>query len=694
MKAITGMLALALLLVPATMAQEDETKLDGSVELLYRSVNQNGSTQKYNEDFDGLSSGGRLGSVSLNWVDRDSKWLDHARLDAYGLGGDPYERIQGRLGSQDRYELRIDYSKQDYIYDLFEVVPNEDGSRWDSRRRRTDIGLTLHVTKKLDVLLDYQDGDRSGSSLFMKDIQRNLFRLETPLDSRMRRYSVGVRFQVAQVDFVVRQTHRDYDHNFNNRTEGDLGLEGGSALFDYDWQQRDRGKSDWTEIKVSSPIGRRASVALTIYGTLLGEDELTSDVTVQQTGLDFGGNEFGGTCQISGAPCATDATCDALNAGDVCVTDTGVSRADLEGDVLVIDADASVMLARPLTLHLRYRSLERDYSGTALRDLNGDGFPEDVTGDGNDLTQTRYDYSIDTASAVLEYRPNRKVAVRAGYKALERELVRSGFGPPASGPGETDAFRDTDFKSDDDRTVTFGLVLNPTKWFRFNADYEDGDVKQPFTAPSLYQSEHLRARATFVPRPDMRIAASWLSYDNTNDALDFRQIDAGTPPQLWNSASEGDSWSLMFSHKANEKWDYDLRYAEQDVETATEIVVDTAGFGAVEDAFSIYANKNEQFRGRVQYRWGGAWRAYVQYWFTRSDGDNDVLGQTVNSFLPIDQEFDNAELGVFYTFDSGVYVGATVWDFDYQDRGEDGTPLESALDYDGQIYTLRGGLTF
>jgi len=192
----------------------------------------------------------------------------------------------------------------------------------------------------------------------------------------------------------------------------------------------------------------------------------------------------------------------------------------------------------------------------------------------------------------------------------------------------------------------------------------------------------------------MRIVASWLSFDNDNDALDFRRLNALTPPQRFNSSADSDSWSLSFSHQPGEHWDYDLRYAAQDVETSTAAVVDGNGFAAVENALSIFDNENRQFRGRVQYRWGGAWRAYLQYWATQSDGDDDLLAQTFNGLLPIDQEFENAELGLFYTFPSGVWLGATLWDFDYSDEGADGTPLAGALDYDGQIFTLRGGMSF
>ena len=51
---------------------------------------------------------------------------------------------------------------------------------------------------------------------------------------------------------------------------------------------------------------------------------------------------FGGRCSISGTPCNTDATCDAIDPGDTCVPIGGTSRADIEGDYLLYDADLVV----------------------------------------------------------------------------------------------------------------------------------------------------------------------------------------------------------------------------------------------------------------------------------------------------------------------------------------------------------------
>jgi len=52
---------------------------NGQVEVLYRTVNQDGNEDRYNEDFDGLDTGLRLGSLTTEWHAIDSGLLDRAQ---------------------------------------------------------------------------------------------------------------------------------------------------------------------------------------------------------------------------------------------------------------------------------------------------------------------------------------------------------------------------------------------------------------------------------------------------------------------------------------------------------------------------------------------------------------------------------------------------------------------------------------
>ena len=57
-------LALCVLAFPA-FAAEDDRDLQGTVEVTFRNVSRDGSTARYDEDFDGLDSGMRLSRLDL-----------------------------------------------------------------------------------------------------------------------------------------------------------------------------------------------------------------------------------------------------------------------------------------------------------------------------------------------------------------------------------------------------------------------------------------------------------------------------------------------------------------------------------------------------------------------------------------------------------------------------------------------------
>jgi hypothetical protein len=674
MRTKLGSASLLLLLLLAwsapSAADDKDSELEGVVELLYRSVNVNGSQRKYDEDFNGLGSGARLGNLSLNWLSESSNLIDYARLDANGLGGEPYERAWLRVGRKNAYELSINSTKQAYIYNLFELTRDLDGHTWNSERRRTDVNLKIRATDKVDVLFRFEDGSRSGSSLFMKNVERQLFRMDTPLDQNFKRYTVGGDFELGNVDIVLRQSFRRYENRFNNFTANDLGLDDETltSLNRYEWVQNDRGSTDWTTLKVHAPFGDRADLTVGLAGTFVGKEEVTSRVE-----LDADGTSWSGTCSVSGLTCESNADCEPVSnsPGDLCVADPftvtdGISNADLEGDVTLVNAELRIKLVALLDLILQYHSLERNLRGSAEHDLDGDGVPVN--------SDTRLEYETSTATAMLDYRPIRQFRVRAGYRSIDRKLNRNGF---------TGA-RNVDFVSTGDGTAIVGLTTRPVSWFRFNLDYEAGDVSQPFTAVAAQEREHGRARVSFLPRKEIKLDISYIDFENRNLASDFR------PRSLdWDTLIKGTTWSGSFWHQPSGGVDYMLNYAQQEIDNSVFVVFDQDGFGAVEPGDSLFANDNTQYSGQVNFRWARRWAGHVRLWYAESDGNNVLVGEIsgVVDDQIIMQEFRNAEVGLIYTFESGIFLGASARSFDYDDYND-------LLDYDGEIFTLRLGTNF
>ncbi len=656
-----------LLFAGATQAEDESGDLRGSAEILYRNVSKDGSLGKYNEDFDGLDSGFRVGNVTLDWTDLDTGLADHARLSLIGLGGDPYEAGSLRIGRQDVYDLKFGYRKQDYLYSLFELVDDEDGHAWDTSRAQTDVSVTLYPHEKVDLVFGFQEVSRRGNSLFMKDIERDLFRLETPLDQISKRYTAGANLRFGSVDVVFRQTLRNDDYRFENSIEGSLGLDPTdlATLEAYDWMQRDTTSSDMTSLKLHAPLGNRVDLTVTAFGSFLGGQDLKSRVTV-----DASGTSYEGTCSVTTTTsCEEDADCPA---GEVCIANPyavngGFSETDVEMDTTVVDVDLTVKITDPLRVILQYRTTQRDAEGESFRDLARDPNAGPVT------VETTLDYDVDTIAGILEYQPISSLRLRGGYRTTDRALERDGF-------DGTLGLRDEEFDSDGDETWVVGVAWRATDWLRIFADYEDGDREMPFTAVSLVETERARFRAAITPQPAMRVDLSYTDFENRNPVFDSR--------------SEGTSWALSFYHRANERLDYLFRYSEQDVETATPIIFDISSFnftfpGDTEPGASFFDTDHTQGLAQVNWSWSEPWRAYLRYVMAESDGSDLFTGDAsgvINDEV-IDQEYMDVEAGLFYTFPGGLFVGGSFRVFDYDDEND-------LLDYDGEMLEFRSGLTF
>jgi len=663
------------------LADDHDKKLSGSVELLYRNVDVNGNDNKYDEDFDGAGSGVRLGSFSANWFDEDNGRFDYARLDLFGLGGDPYQRSSLEVGSRDKWDLAVSHWQQDYLYDLFDFVSDEDGASWDAQRQQSDVRLRILPNENLKLIFSFQETERTGDSLVLRDISREVFQLDAPLDQQQRRYTVGADFSIGKVNVVFRQMQREYENRFDNLAENNSGIEDAqSAVAVYDWRQLDEGDSSWTTLTLSSQLGKRADFTFNLFGTLLGEEEITSDVDFEVLGTNFSGNPFGGECAATSAVCNNDDDCDAVTPGDVCVPLSGISDARLEGDTLLAQLDLGFDLSSSVALNLQYESFDRDLNGQLDRDLDGDGTFEDPDDDGTDGTTTRLDHQLSTATVTLHFAPSRIFSGRVGYRLIDHELTRSGFGDP----------RDADYDSGDDETIVLGFVLSPIDWLRLTGDYEEGDVEQAFVSTSLRKSDHLRLRARVQPRDTVRLDFSYRDFENQNLSPNFR---TGNTVIDFDHVFKGTSYSAEIWHQAAERVRWTVRYAMQEVDSNTGIEFDDAGFSVEVPGQSLFINDNTELSARVDFGLGSRTDAYVRFSDIESDGDNTINDLTVPTApvlvgnLRIIQDFQDIEAGFNYRLDSGLYVGFSYRDFDYDD-------LNDLLDYDSGQAIVRVGLEF
>jgi hypothetical protein len=683
------LLVLCFAAAPMALAADENEEFQGNVEITVRGLSQSGSDARYDEDFDGLDSGARLSNLDLEWFDLDSDFADYLSLDASGLGGDPYERAALKVGRRDVYDLRVSYRSQDYIYNLFDVVDDLDGSSWDSRRQFFDAGLTFHVSDRAEMFVEYQQTERDGSSQLLADVNTELYRFDSPLDQVAKRYSVGGRFELGSVDVLFRQMVRRYDYRINNSTADNNGLSDDniSNLTSYNWMQNDEGETDLTTLTISTPLGERVQLTASAFGTFLGDETIESDVM-----LNAEGSSFQGSCAISGALCNATTPCDMGTPGNFCVPDNysvtdGTSRADIDADYMVLDADLSVRLRDGLDFHLQSRTLDREVKSTHLRDLDGNSVADDLEGTVMDTTPgsvTRVDYSVDTLTGLLDYAPSDRYRFRLGYRTISRELRRDGFEF-----GTTD-YRNTPFESDSDDTVVLGITLKPVDWFRLDANREEGDITQAFTAVAPMETNRTRVRARFTPQKDLNINIAYSDYDNSNFAADFREADCSTPGAdidsgCWASRAEGETYSARISHRPTTDVDYWFSWTRSDVDSAVRVRFDTDLFLGAENGDSTYSNRSTELAAQINAKWHDTWSTFLRARINSADGSNRLEGMTFSSNIALVQDYSDVEAGLTYSFKKGVYVGARVRMFEYND-------INDRLDYDGDIIALVAGM--
>lgn len=620
----------------------DAEGVSGHVAWALRDVDVDGSQAKYEEDLDGLSSGVRLEDLLLEWhgAPEDAGLADHLRLTATGLGGDPEERVRFDLSRRDRYRLTLHYASRRYVYGLFGLVGDEDGHSWRSRSERNGLELRWHATPQADVVFGFDRHRRTGDRVFMKDVSRDVFLLDAPIDRETRSYSVGTDLELGDVRLSFRQTLRDHARRFLNRTEDDPGLDEAdmTRLDSYDWLERDDSQAHLTTLRVLAPVHERVHVSFGYHGTLFGSEDFESRTRQDATGVDFAGMPL--------------------------TIDGGFSEARIERDLRLWDAEVAVRATDEVIVRLGWRSLDVRDDGVLTQDLEGTG----------DVAQrhVRLDHSTDTLTLAVEARPTRRVGFRLGYRLADRALLREGY------EGE----REPDFRSDGDSSFLLGFTLRPADWVRFHADHEEADLDASFSELSPRDRSGTRARLTFTPRDGLDLGVTWRRTEHDNP--------------LVSSHSDATEWSVSVRHRANQHVRWRLSWSRARLERAADVVFDGAAFGGSDATFpggTLFDVEQDHLSGAVDVTLERGWTLAARCDLADVNGRELASGDDPNdppvtpSEILRDQEWTDYELSVEKELASGVFLGLSWRRLDY-----DGA--EAGLDHDARVLTLRAGLRF
>jgi len=199
---------------PALQAQDKEKNFTGNFSFGYRAVDTSGAANTYREHIN-LDKGVRLFNFNLSYVAPEGlkSLFDKIDLNAYNLGGDPYETFGLTIQKFGAYKFQYDHRKSTYFYgDLNESRP---GRLFDAARfnfdRVSDSGLfKVTLSRNLNVFLNFDRYSKSGDSAATYDVDSLLIDTDEPVSEKMTEVALGLDLHVARCGLVFEQKFQDY----------------------------------------------------------------------------------------------------------------------------------------------------------------------------------------------------------------------------------------------------------------------------------------------------------------------------------------------------------------------------------------------------------------------------------------------------------------------------------------------------
>ena len=253
----TAACLLPLLIVLAALpspAEEEAKPLSLGFEAGYRSVSVDGNLDKYREDVNLSDNALRLFSLDLDWRPAKESWLDELTFSAEGIGGEPYESARFELRKAGLYDLKARYRSSDYFYADQGWYFREGGDlhAWNARRSFYDLDFAWHAAPWVTVRVGADRMDRSGSSTTTRDLQRNVFLLDRPVDQLASTWWVGADFRAGWANITIEERYARYENRWAMTSPASDGLDPGGATLDaYSQTQDQKGDAPVSRVLVS-----------------------------------------------------------------------------------------------------------------------------------------------------------------------------------------------------------------------------------------------------------------------------------------------------------------------------------------------------------------------------------------------------------------------------------------------------------
>jgi hypothetical protein len=629
----------------------------GGIEVGYRDVSVDGNEDKYREDVNLPDNAFRVFGLDLAWQPENNGAIDTLTLDAQGLGGEPYTSARLRARKTSRWDLKASYTASDFFYRDAGYFFREGGDlhAWDTTRTLYGLDFTARAANWLTLRVGGDRRERYGHSTTTRDLQRNVFQLQLPVDQTATSYWLGADFRAGWVDITLEQRFNSFTNRLPLATANNDGIEpSGSRLDSYGQLQVQDADTPVSRIVLS---GRPTDWIRFSAGYVRADTDLDYHVEGYWSGLDYDDSPLGNPPE----PFATTLT----NAGKV----------ERSADAWMADVGIRPIRVLELTIQGARRSYDQDGTINSLEDQTGGKEQGTYTVQG----ALHNELQLDTAGLTLRWEalPSLVFTAGAGYQKRTADFQ-------IAGP-EVDTTR---------TTYNAGLRYQLKEIFGLRLEYERGSDEDPYTPVAPTDTDRLQAEATVRPVKDLHLAFRYKDETSRNDLtylLGLPTDDVPSATSYHGAEFDVTSWGATLTWARGEKIDLAVGYDRTDIDSNADIVYVT-GFTFV-PAFDIfttlgrtaYTAKQDAIYGQVRFTVGRAWSFGASTSLVRNDGT-----------FPLDWNRYGADAR--YRHSSGVFARLAFDRYDLNEdnpyAGDPAAPTPDVNNYDANLWTVALGYRF
>jgi hypothetical protein len=650
-------------LMPAVVAQQDSS-LEGRVEVGYRSVDLGGNELQYRQDVNLPDNALRLFDLALEYDTGETKWVDRVWLDARGVGGEPYSRASFGMRKDGRWDLEMDYRSVAYFYrDLsYWYSPVGDLHNSDTDRKFFKLNFHYRFTEWFDLRVGADTNDRDGQSSTTRNLQREVFVLEQPVDHLTTNYWVAGDFEVGWANITVEQRFYNFENRTTIMTDSNDGIApGGAFLARYDQHRTENVDAPITRLGFRGRPLRWLRFNLR-YSRIEAESDYQLDAS--WAGLDFTDTAFQTT---------------ATNQGKV----------DRTSDL--VDLDVVFGLSRKVDLIVDYGNRSWDQTGTI------DFFEEQIGGIDQGLIVVQGNVAnqleLQTMGLTVDWRATRKFQLALGAGRQDRSTLFQLSGP------EVDTERDL---------YRARIDWRPNRLLKLNLDYDQGDTTDPLTPASPTSTSRLRFQADVHATKEVTVTLNWLDRAAENDLSYPLGIPTDdNPPATEISLAEFDtrsiglvvSWHRQGLNLTGGYWttqiDANAQLVYWGFDPLTSQLFRTRGT-------SDYSADQDVFNVNLVYSFLERWQVGFRGTLYKNEGQfpNPQTIPPAQSDLDLNPSTDstNYMTYVLYDFPGGIFARLRFERYDYQENTpfaiDAVAPALSINDYDADLWTVSVGYRF